>query len=460
MSFGNTDDDDPTDFEGIYPVPGVLPVNSTKPRKDPRTNASTAAQAAGVRAFTAQAVAFYFRAPVKAFFRTRVDYLAYARNLQQQSTALASDSTSRRLAWLRSTTPGVVASAVRYYGWRVIPEQILPPLIANVTVGAVLYTSYLQILGHLHEESGKASKRVYPPPSPGETFTAGFLAGSIQSVVAAPLDAIQVRYERHDTPVGHGKTAGQPQSMWTFGKEKVREIGARGIFAGYGLSFLKDSFGSAVFFSTFECIKAQGYYNFIGWYYGSLNRDTVETLVKKRPHHSHHKHKEDKDELSTTITSAAHAPQPDLTTIKPHYAIEPGFLFLAGLGASIVQSLVIYPLHHVQVEHWAHLEELDLQATRLRHTPSVEGHRKWRMMRIYYRAYLDTWQQCVRAAADETGGKVGRWLYRGFWWNTVRQLPSTSAGLIIFELVRRKYGLASDEVRISTKEGQYDILVN
>ena len=65
-------DDDPTDFEGILPV---IPEGTALPRKDTRSNAATGATAAGVRAFTAQAVAFYFRAPVKAFFRTRVDYL-------------------------------------------------------------------------------------------------------------------------------------------------------------------------------------------------------------------------------------------------------------------------------------------------------------------------------------------------------------------------------------------------
>lgn len=323
----------------------------------------------------------------------------------------------------------------------------------------VLYTSYLQILGHLHEESGKAAKRVYPPPSPIETFTAGYLAGSIQSVVAAPLDAIQIRYERNDNSPGNGKIGAQSQSMWAFGKEKVHEIGARGIFAGYGLSFLKDSFGSAVFFSTFEYIKAQGYYNFIRWYYGSLNRDVVETLVRKRPHHSRQTPGMEGD-IHFALEGRNRPSRPQATTIKPHYAIEPAFLFLAGLGASIAQSLVIYPLHHVQVEHWTHLEELDSQAGRLRHTSRLEGHRKWRMMRIYYRAYQETWQQCVRAAAEDTGGKITKWLYRGFWWNTVRQLPSTSAGLIIFELVRRKYGLASDEVRISAKEGHYDILMN
>lgn len=42
-------------------------------RRNPRSNAATGASAAGVRALSAQAVAFYFRAPVKAFFRTRVE---------------------------------------------------------------------------------------------------------------------------------------------------------------------------------------------------------------------------------------------------------------------------------------------------------------------------------------------------------------------------------------------------
>jgi hypothetical protein len=66
--------DDPTDIGGVLPIQ----ITPEARRKDPRSNAATGASAAGVRAFTAQAVAFYFRAPVKAFFRTRVDYLVCA----------------------------------------------------------------------------------------------------------------------------------------------------------------------------------------------------------------------------------------------------------------------------------------------------------------------------------------------------------------------------------------------
>lgn len=44
-------------------------------RKKASNNAATGVTAAGSRAFFARAAAFYFRAPAKAFFRTRVDYL-------------------------------------------------------------------------------------------------------------------------------------------------------------------------------------------------------------------------------------------------------------------------------------------------------------------------------------------------------------------------------------------------
>lgn len=344
-----------------------------------------------------------------------------------------------RQTWLllRNTTPGVLTTAIRHQGWSVVPQQILPPLIANVGVGAVLYTSYLQILGRLHEDSSRATKRVYPPPSPGHTFTAGLIAGSIQSVLAAPLDALQARYDHRDMMPNDG--SGRPRSMWSFGAEKLREIGLRGIFAGWGLSFMKDGLGSAVFFSTFEYLKAQGYYRFVTWYYGGLADDIVDLLAMKRPSHRHRDEK---------------------TVIRPHYALEPMFLLLAGTGASFAQQVLLHPLTHFQVKHWDHLEEVDAKAARLRSAPASppdQPHRRWRMLRAYYRAYQESYAVCLAEAKSEGLG-LTRWLYRGFWWNSIRQVPSTSAGLIIFELIRRKYGFGTEEVRI-TKDG-YDILLN
>ncbi|KAH7309558.1 mitochondrial carrier domain-containing protein [Stachybotrys elegans] len=429
--------------------PGLLPVIPPEdvPDRAPRNNAATAASAAGVRALSAQVVAFYFRAPAKAFFRTRVDYLAYARTVHQARIRglmleTATDETATRLSvlmrqtwlWMRSTTPGVLTSAIKQEGWGVLTHQVLPPLIANVGVGAVLYTSYLQILGRLHEDSAKASKRIYPPPSPSHTFTAGLMAGALQSFVAAPLDAIQARFDHRDL-INEG---GRPRSMWSFSAEKLRDIGLRGIFAGWGLSLTKDSLGSAIFFSTFEYVKAQGYYGFVTWYYGGLAQDIVDTLAMKRP--------------------TPREKRNDFAIIRPHYAIEPAFLLMAGISASFAQQLVLHPLTHFQVKHWDHLEDLDAKAARMRLPRSPDRpHRRWRMLRAYYHAYQETWAGCAAEAASEGQG-VARWLYRGFWWNAIRQVPSTSAGLIIFELIRRKYGFGAEEVRIS-KDG-YDILLH
>ena len=53
-----------------------VPLSSEAKRNEKNTNATTGASAAGVRALTARFVAFYFRAPAKAFFRTRVEQVS------------------------------------------------------------------------------------------------------------------------------------------------------------------------------------------------------------------------------------------------------------------------------------------------------------------------------------------------------------------------------------------------
>jgi hypothetical protein len=212
---------------------------------------------------------------------------------------------------------------------------------------------------------------------------------------------------------------------------------------------VKDSLGSAIFFSTFEYIKAQGYYGFVRWYYGALSEDTIVLLSRKRPvpgdgQQQPHEGAAD-DELSMP------------TIIRPHYAIEPAFLLLAGMGASLTQQVVLHPLSHVQAEHWERLEGLDAKAKMLRGQARRAEKPSSSMWKSYRDAYRTTWSECV-AEAQAAGLTMRQWLYRGFWWNTIRQVPSTSAGLIIFELVRRKYGLGRDQVRIN-RDG-YDILLN
>lgn len=136
--------------------------------------------------------------------------------------------------------------SVRTHGWGFIPRQVLPPLVANATVGAILYTSYLSTLGFLHQPSSHHQKRVYPPPSFACAFTAGAVAGGLQSVIAAPLDALVVRFNVADM------LHGEKMSIYRWSREKLKEIGARGVFAGWSLSFMKEAGGYGIFFASFE----------------------------------------------------------------------------------------------------------------------------------------------------------------------------------------------------------------
>ena len=321
--------------------------------------------------------------------------------------------------WLEfHSQPGSPTSVSKYRVRSIWVIVLRVTLTSRRSVGAILYTSYLQILGALHEPSSQSTKRIYPPPPVFSTYTAGFSAGAIQSVVAAPLDALQVRFSTSDVLEGHHK------NMWQWGRHKLNEIGVRGVFSGWGLSFLKDSFGYGAFFATFEYVKAQSYYAFVTRYYGFLKLNTHSHSYRSGP---------DSDE--------------GVLTIRPHFALEPAFLMLAGIGASVMQQVIQHPLNLVQNLHYGRLESLDYQA---KLNPSGR-----QMLDNYYRAYEKSYRQCQIQAKRAGGWRI--WLSRGFVMNTLKQVPSTSAGLVIFELVRRRYGIEAEAVRIE-KDG-YDILL-
>jgi hypothetical protein len=217
---------------------------------------------------------------------------------------------------------------------------------------------------------------------------------------------------------------GKYKNMWHYAFGKLRSIGPQGIFAGWSLSLIKDAFGYAVFFSTFEYVKAQLYYGFVTRWYGRKYKDMLPVPGSNG----------DRDANG----------RPD---IRPHYLIEPAFLLLAGVAASIAQQTINHPLTRIQEVHLNRLESIDYQAQL--------DNRKRSIFRLYYHAYEQTFQQCERQA-KKVGG-MRQWLYRNFLWTTIRQVPSTSAGLIVFEIVRRKYADVS-EIVVIEKDG-FDILL-
>ncbi|MCJ1386077.1 hypothetical protein MMC17_009202 [Xylographa soralifera] len=399
-------------IDSQQPAKASIPAKTeSQPQSDRQNNASTGASAAGVRVITARLIALYFRAPAKAFFRTRVDYLAFARAINPRFQA------NEKWSW-RMSTPGILSHAIRMYGWGFIPNQLLPPLLANIVVGSIAYTSYLQILGSFHAPSSESTRRVFPPPPSSSTFMAGFAAGSLQSVVAAPVDALQVRFQTEDMLEGRYK------SMWQYGYRKLRELGTRSIFAGWGFSLARDSLGFGAFFATFEYVKAQSFYAFVTRYYGVIDLHSGDISY-----------------------SQSLVGEDGVISIRPHYALEPSFLMLAGFSASVAQQIVQYPIAMVQNIYYTRLELLDRLLK--------ENHLGSQTFRYYGQAYHQTFKNCSLQARRFHGWR--RFLYRGFVKSTLKQIPSTSAGLVIFELVRKRYATEAESVRIE-KDG-YDILL-
>ncbi|KAK6525497.1 hypothetical protein TWF694_005628 [Orbilia ellipsospora] len=366
---------DPTDFEGQ----AVL-WEDDEPHDDPKKkskgkNAVQGASAAGARAITMQFISFYFRYPVKSFLRVRVDYLAVARAINPGVQANEPWS-------LRQSSVGILSHAVKVYGWKFIPNQVLPPLLANTSLGVLVYTSYLHLLARNHEPTSHATKRAYPPPPYWATFTAGAGAGALQSLFAAPLDALSYRFDVNEL------TKHESLSFWAYGKRKLAEIGLQGVFAGYSLSLVKEALGYGFFFSSFEYIKQQAYYSWLSHYYGHQHRYLHPFGTK---------------------------PTDPITIIKPHWSLEPIFILLAGAGASFTSQAIFFPMNQIQNMHLRQLDYIDRSSAMA--ASKINKHSlSW--LRRYSHAYQRTYRDCKTAAQANGGWR--RWLYSGYLLTTVK----------------------------------------
>src|SRR5438876_6624605 len=75
----------------------------------------------------------------------------------------------------RTFTPVVLASSVKHHGWSFLGNNVVPPFLANITIGVVLYTTYMAALPL--STGGNESEKIYPPPKFYSVFGAGALAG-------------------------------------------------------------------------------------------------------------------------------------------------------------------------------------------------------------------------------------------------------------------------------------------
>lgn len=343
-----------------------------------------------------QVTSLYLRTPPAKLFRpTRVDYMAISRIFVHGQDA---QKKYARYNFYRDSSLGVLISAVRKFGWRFIPERVLPPLLANSATGFVLYTSYLASLQHFNGYKTNFLEN----PSPWDTLRAGFVAGTFQSIAAAPIDAIYSRSTASEL------LKGEHQSLWKFGVNKLREIGFSGVFAGYGLSFVKESFSFALYFSTFETIKNQVYRmtrdSLIGYYFYKERIVTMNFQL-------------DQDEFVKQCKEE-----------KRFRVLRTTFIFIAGITASLCLHLVQYPISKIQNIHLQRLEAFDYFNTMKSSS---------RLMTIYYNTYIDTMEHILFI---QLNSKLSwsQWLYKGFGRHALSSIPSTTLGLVVLEALRTK----------------------
>jgi len=269
-----------------------------------------------------------------------------------------------------------------------VGNNVVPPFLANMTVGLVLYTSYMAALPAL--TGGHETEKLYPPPKFSGVFTAGAIAGvstassrlrvgAAQTLISAPLMTLQA----------HFSSSTRIQSLWSFTYTTIRTLGLRSTYSPLPLSLLKESLSYGLFFGVFECVKQQGYYRYLDFYYGS------------------------------------HRPVPSAGLLnpnekKPHWSIAPAFVLLAGTSASLAYSVVAFPMQKIQQAKF----KIPTSYRQFLASPSL------------IRTYTPKLAEVVRR-----GG-----LYRGFMWHAIRMIPGSSVALIIFEGVRRKFAPAGEGI--------------
>lgn len=374
------------------------------------SNQTVTLSTAGMRALIYQLQALYLRTPVKLFRPSRFDYMAYVRELANKHDNIS----AKPYRFHTHLSIGMLVSVMKKEGWKFIPDQVLPPLLANSATGVILYGTYLTALDAFDLRKGQKTKDFYY--SPIDTWKAGFIAGAVQSLAAAPVDAIYTRLTTAEL------LGGEHQNLWIYGLNKLKEIGLVGVFAGYGFSLIKESLGFAFYFSTFELVKTRGY-NLMYRTISAYRRFSI-ALREKIPIF--------RVKVDETDAARLQLEQKRLTKI-----LKSTFILLAGASAAFSLLAVQYPLSKVQKIHLSRLEALDI------YNSSVHPQKR-PFFKLYYNSYIDTFQHMVKMKqrANQTWFQAA---YKGFVRNALSTIPATSVGLLVFEIMRTRLASSLDE---------------
>ncbi|CCE62067.1 hypothetical protein TPHA_0B03950 [Tetrapisispora phaffii CBS 4417] len=434
--------------------------NVSDPTSSKSASTTIGALSAGGRSVVYQLTSSYLRTPVKLFKPARFDYFHYVRVIltgDANNTAINNDSQSvKNKFWFKrfsnahkytsmveNSSLGLLTKALNKYGWRVIPDRVLPPLLVNSATGIVLYSTYLASLTALSKPHTNAEQYVTVFKLQ-DVFASGFLAGFAQSIISTPVDAI---YTRSST-LEIFESIKKYNNLWIFALDKVKEIGLIGCFSGFTLVAIKESFGFAIYFTTFELIK------------GTLSNFILNLVNSFRKFKFKVKESFDFNSEPTSINETA-SKQASTTflTVKEEKWVKRSFIFMGGISAALLLQLFQYPFTKIQKIHFSRLEAFDiynrsfaknskvLQNNSLTFSNMILRHPKRSQFHIYYHSYFDTFTHIH--FIHKTTGDLTRWLYKGFTNRAMTTIPGTTIGLILLDYMRSKL---EDDIITSTNQ--------
>ncbi|CDO95119.1 unnamed protein product [Kluyveromyces dobzhanskii CBS 2104] len=413
-----------------------------------QTSSLVGAATAGGRSMVYQLTSFYMRTPLKLFRPARFDYTHYIRVLLTGSEDPKIDPKQVRRSrfwfwnpkytyYLENSSIGIVTKALNRYGWKVIPDRILPPLVANSLAGVVLYTTYLTTLNNFPLRSTELSFQ----HNLFDFLRAGFLAGAAQAIVSAPIDAIYTRANIDELL----SSAKKYDNLWLYSRDKISEIGLIGCFGGFGLSFVRESLGFALYFTTFEMIRGpirQLTLDFIKHY-----RELKYTVQNTRPSDIFFDERGNKHQTE----------KPRFVSLKEEMWYSRVFIFIGGVTAAFVLQLVQYPFLKLQKIHVSRLEAYDIY---LKNLPSANNAptssipntkivipKDNSRFHIYYNSYMDTFEH-VFFFMKRSKSETVAWLYKGFVRNTLAIIPGTTAGLLLLDYMRSQLYFPEENKRL------------
>ncbi|KAJ3259588.1 hypothetical protein HK103_002142 [Boothiomyces macroporosus] len=178
-------------------------------------------------------IGWWFRVPIKMFRPYAINPWAIFFELaQQEGTKL---------------TPAFITKTIRNEGFKIVQLNVLPFLFANAIVGGVLFNVYTI--------SGDYLKSLSPTHQCWHDFSAGAIAGCVQTLLSTPLARFHTELQKADF------VKRRHDGLHKISNDVYKQIPGekhKHLFRGMGYNCIRDTAGFSMFFGVFESLSYYG----------------------------------------------------------------------------------------------------------------------------------------------------------------------------------------------------------